>query len=375
MTTAEKNTKPLDEAQARTFFHAAYLALAKVQDASSRRVRTRILLLCLLCRYAGMRISEALQFRGEEDLDAERNVLVHGRWQRRIPLSADSAAQINTLCTDPCLMHDKGRICRMDQGYVRRSMEKIGRHLGIRVNPTVLRRTRESELLRMGVPSDLAQRFLGNAAPEPDGEERKLLRQIFRRWEEIRRVGRHNSFRGTVKSIRKASFSCTLHIATEKGMCIAAHCTMRAVNAMNLEPGSEVVATFRSLQVEFLGAAQEPNATVIEASESEECPPNAPSASASPCSSAYAMAKTPEVGLLPSQKPDIPDDNVFSAIVEEIWQGETEAKILLSLAGGSVTMILPNNVLSIAPGQLVRIRIAPEAVDVRSMPGMRIEKT
>ena len=148
-----------------------------------------------------------------------------------------------------------------------------------------------------------------------------------------------------------------------------------AVNAMNLEPGSEVVATFRSLQVEFLGAAQEPNATVIEASESEECPPNAPSASASPCSSAYAMAKTPEVGLLPSQKPDIPDDNVFSAIVEEIWQGETEAKILLSLAGGSVTMILPNNVLSIAPGQLVRIRIAPEAVDVRSMPGMRIEKT
>ena len=63
MTTAEKNTKPLDEAQARTFFHAAYLALAKVQDASSRRVRTRILLLCLLCRYAGMRISEALQFR------------------------------------------------------------------------------------------------------------------------------------------------------------------------------------------------------------------------------------------------------------------------------------------------------------------------
>ncbi len=79
--------------------------------------------------------------------------------------------------------------------------------------------------------------------------------------------------------------------------------------------------------------------------------------------------------MLPSQKPDIPDDNVFSAIVEEIWQGETEAKILLSLAGGSVTMILPNNVLSIAPGQLVRIRIAPEAVDVRSMPGMRIEKT
>ncbi len=341
MGAAEKNMKPLDEAQLRTFFHTAFRSRDEADSMAARRVRTRILLVCLLSRHAGMRISEALQFRDERDLDEEGNVHVHGRWERTVPLSTSAAGQIRSLCADPCLLRDRGCLCRMDQGYARRTIEALGRGLGIRVNPSVLRRTREAELLRMGVPSSLADRFMGNAVPEPDARERQRMRSLFRTWEASRRVGRHNTFRGVIKTLEKSPFTCLAGIDAGRGLRMEACCTLRALDAMGLEAGSEVMISFRSLQVEFLGPS--------ESGPGGMDPPGSASASKGQATSRPGDGR-----------------NIFSAVVDEVWKSGGEAKVLASLPGGSIALILREG-QNASPGQRILIRIAPEAVEIRPL--------
>ena len=253
----------LEERALRAFLQAFYRWHEEAAGPMQQCSRGRVLLICLLIRFAGLRLGEALAVDDADDIDKENAVLhVRGKWERVVPLPRTALKKILELRDAPCNVREKGRLCRLDQGYVRRIFTLRAKEAGLcSVNPTDIRNFREQELLRQGVPLSTVELVLGRGGSRRAGERELLqLRESFRLWEGSRQAGRHNMVSGRPLLVRKGEFSCLVHVVTPSGTAFAVRCSTRALSRLDIRDLQEVSVVVRSLQVKLLpGRERETN--------------------------------------------------------------------------------------------------------------------
>ena len=239
----------MNENELRRFLMSFYRWHEQAEGNAQRCSRTRMLFLCLLMRFTGMRPGEAFSFNDEKDLDAAKGeAVVGGRCSRAIPLSPRSMKKLEELRGSPFVLREKGRLCRMDQGYVRRVFEARGRDAGLpfRANPSMLRRAREEELLRMGMSQEAAAWILGRGG-KPDAALLQEARRKILIWEREQGIGRHNCFQGEVQDITRTRWCARITLRTESGLLLRILCTARTEARLGLAPGARVAASFRTM--------------------------------------------------------------------------------------------------------------------------------
>ena len=251
---SRKSADTLSEEGLRLFLDAFYRWRESAQGPGQLCSRSRVLFVCLLIRFGGLRLGEALSFDHREDLLAESSrIRVRGKWARELPLPRSGMKKLLDLAASPCFAGERGTISSLDQGYVRRIFEQRAQDAGIDIpmNPSTLRHFREGELLRGGVPLPSVERFLGKLGKELDGQDMALLEEAFRRWERERHVGRYNSFRGRVESVEQGSFSYRITLACDNGLSLRVRCSSRTAARLGVQEGFEMNAGLRMFDISF----------------------------------------------------------------------------------------------------------------------------
>ena len=244
-----------EEGQVRAFLQAFYRWYEGAGRPVQQCSRSRVLLVCLLVRVAGLRLGEALAVDDTADIDGSGGLLhVRGNWERVVPLPRTGLKKILELCEAPCNVRERGRLCRLDQGYVRRIFTLRAKEAGLcGMNPTDIRNFREQELLRQGVPLPTVELFLGRGGGwKLGGRETEQLCDAFRLWEDSRQTGRHNIVSGRPVLVRKGEFSSLVDIVASSGIAFAVRCSTRTLARMKIPELREVCVSVRSLQVQLL---------------------------------------------------------------------------------------------------------------------------
>ncbi|WP_273523650.1 TOBE domain-containing protein [Mailhella massiliensis] len=242
----------MEERELRAFLQAFYRWYEEARGPMQQCSRARVLLICLLVRFAGLRLGEALAVNDTDDIDEAQELLhVRGKWERDVPLPRTALKKILELRDAPCNVREKGRLCRLDQGYVRRIFSQRAKEAGLDgVNPTDIRDFREQELLRQGVSLPAVELFLGRGNGRKAGErETARIREAFRLWEGSRQAGRHNIVSGKPELVWKGELSCLIHITPPSGPAFAVRCSTRALSRLDILEQKEVSVFVRSLQV------------------------------------------------------------------------------------------------------------------------------
>lgn len=263
MNTSEKKIRPTeavpDEQGMRSFLQAFYHWYEAADSPVRQCSRSRVLLVCLLMRFAALRLGEALLFDDMVDIDRESLRLhVRGRRARSLPLPHSVMKRMLELCEAPCNVRERGRLCRLDPAYVRRIFATRAAEAGLSgLRPTALRKFREQELLRYGVSLSAAEFFLGRKDGAPGEEDIKQLENFCRRWEYTHQIGRHNTVQGKLTVLRRGEFSCDLEIVTEGGTPFAVQCSTRTFMRLELAARKTVAVSVRSLQVKLLRSCRQ----------------------------------------------------------------------------------------------------------------------
>ena len=245
----------LDEGQMKAFLRACYHWYENASSPSQQSSRSRVLLICLLIRFAALRLGEALSLNDRDDIDVEKGVLhVRGKWKRELPLPRTALTRLLELRDAPYNIRAKGELCRVDPAYVRRMFNRRAEEAGLSgMSPTGLRDFREQELLRHGVPLRTVEFFLGRRrGGQPVSGEITYLREIFRQWEYTSQTGRHNIVKGMLTVLRQGDFSTYLHLTTPAGTHFLIQCSTRTFARLDLAARHEASVFIRSLQVMVL---------------------------------------------------------------------------------------------------------------------------
>lgn len=321
----------LSEEGLRRFLDAFYRWRENAQGPSQQCSRTRVLFLCLLIRYAGLRLGEALAFDDTEDLrPAELSIRVKGKWARELPLPPSAMKKLEELYEAPYLVRERGRVCRLDQGYVRRLFEQRAQEAGLAhaMSPSTLRRYRETEMLKSGLPLQLVERYLGrqNRKAGPDENDMAQLALSFRRWESERRTGMYNTFHGRVERMEQGDFSSRILMTADSGETLLVRCSNRTAARFGLAEGSEVTASVRMLNIAVTESGQNRG-----------------------------------------------EGNCFSGIVRAVHVGKDEVKATFELPKGDrLSTVVPRaefECLALAEGRTATLSILPENVMLSSRKG------
>ncbi|WP_418765358.1 TOBE domain-containing protein [Mailhella sp.] len=245
----------LDERRLRSFLQAFYHWYEEASSPAQQCSRSRVLLICLLVRFAALRLGEVLSLDDMADIDAQKGMIhVRGKWRRDLPLPRSALNRLLELRDAPCNIRARGELCHLDPAYVRRIFAMRAEEAGLSgLSPTGLRNFREQELLRHGVPLPTVEFFLGRrkggqAAPG----ELAHLREVFRLWERASQTGRHNVVNGTLTLLQRGEFSCFLTLTTQAGTTFFIRCSTRTFVRLDLGERKKASAFIRSLQVVIL---------------------------------------------------------------------------------------------------------------------------
>jgi molybdate transport system regulatory protein len=304
--------------------------------------RRRILLIYLLIRYTGARLSEVLKLDTRRDIDgktrsvifrkAGRKDLAHGR---RVQIPEVLSAEIQTTLDSVPAAEDRGRLFDIDPGHVRRKFYERAAACGLpraMGAPEVIRRSRAVELLQGNVPLPVVQKILGHSTPSLAAayvnfseEDMRRVEAFFVERENRRRTSARNAFFGKVESVVRGDVQSRVEIATPGGNRIRAVITNGSLERLGLKQGSLVAAEVKAPWVTVYRGADDPGSSA---------------------------------------------DNVLAAAVERIARGKVTSEIVSRLADGteicSIVTDESRKALNLRPGDPVRVAFSAFTVVLHS---------
>jgi molybdate transport system regulatory protein len=272
------NGRCLDTVQLESL-ERSFRSWADVPDRSDiKSSRKRILLIFLLIRHTGARLSEVLYLAPSTDIDYKNN-LVHlckggaksGRPCREVEISEALSAEIQKILDEFQLGSTFTETFWVDPGHVRRKFyeraEAVGipRELGA---PDVIRRSRAVELLQSSMPLPVVQKILGHSTPNlaasyvefSDDEMRKVAKYFVDK-ESRRKTSARNAFYGKIHRIRKGDVQAIIEFTSVGGYPISAVITNHSVARLGLKRGALVVAEIKAPWVMLYKGDKEPLST------------------------------------------------------------------------------------------------------------------
>ncbi len=214
-------------------------------SASQRRSRERLRLVYLLVRHGALRLGEALRVNDLKDFDLSTTTIrIGGTRPREVQVSERAMAAMRSLVGSPDMEGLRGRVARLDQGYVRKRFYDVARACGLEPGaggPQVLRQSRAAELLRANVPLGIVQKFLGQRSPAQaaafmrfsDQEARRIVHAHLR-GEALRRSTARNAFTGSVTGLSLGEVSSLVELTTLAGARLHVMVTIESVQRLGL---------------------------------------------------------------------------------------------------------------------------------------------
>lgn len=278
----DKNTSPeyeegqgLDTAQLELLEEEFWRWVYHATRNDVRYSRLRVLLIFLVIRYTGAKLSEVLGMNPRKDVDCSRQVAVFrngdpAEWEAAVAEGADQAK------TGVREVQVSGKLCggvrrvaeamevfgglpeslNMDPGFVRRKFYERASACGFSKEaggPEMIRRARAVELKQGNVPLAAVQAMLGHSSPNLTSayvsfsdEEIKLATRRYLEKESRRGTSARNSFYGKVQAVARGDVQSRIDIVTSDGFSLVSIITNDSLDKLALAPGVMLVAEVKA---------------------------------------------------------------------------------------------------------------------------------
>jgi molybdate transport system regulatory protein len=241
--------------------------------ADVRQSRRRILLIFLLIRYTGAKLSEVLALDALRDLDRERHTVLFGesRSGREVHLSEALSLEIQSALADPAFKTSLGNAFRVDPGFVRRKFYERAEALGFPKRlggPEMIRKSRAIELLQGNMPLPAVQSMLGHSTPSLttahvsfSEDDIRQVTKFFMEKESFRRTSARNSFFGKITALRQGDIQTLVELTTHAGQAITTVITNDSLERLGLKKGKLITAEVKAPWVILQKQVKEPAST------------------------------------------------------------------------------------------------------------------
>jgi molybdate transport system regulatory protein len=238
-------------------------------DSSARAdldwARKRILLIFLLIRYTGAKLSEVLALNPFSDLDLDRHLVFLGKREggdrppREVQLSAALSSEVRVLLEDPLFKKAPEKALRVDPGHVRRKFYERAAACGFPKSlgaPEVIRKSRAMELMQNNVPLPVVQKIMGHGTPNlasalvaySEEDLQQVARFFFER-ESARKTSARNAFFGKIEAIEAGDIQARVVLVTSGGDRVTTVITNESLVRLGLKKGLLITAEVKAPQV------------------------------------------------------------------------------------------------------------------------------
>ena len=228
-----------------------------------RASRRRILLIFLLIRYTGAKLSEVLRLQPLRDMDFEGQYVHFGRWrgnsgrlQRKVQLSEALCDEIQAIISHSSFARGPQDMLKVDPGFVRRKFYERAEACGIAKQlgaPEILRRSRAVELMQNNMPLPAVQMLLGHSTPNLTSayvsfseEDIQQATRFFMEKESSRKTSARNAFFGKIQAIRQGDIQARVDLLTTGGYCITTVITSDSLQRLGLKVGKLITAEVKA---------------------------------------------------------------------------------------------------------------------------------
>ena len=240
-----------------------------------RLSRRRVLLIFLLIRYTGAKLSEVLSLDPLADIDVEgRTVRFWGpepakeAAARQVQISESLADEIRAVLADPGFGGMIGTRFGVDPAFVRRKFYErvaacgLDKHLG---GPEMLRKARAVELMQAKMPLAAIEKMMGTFMPQRHlahisfsaTEIEEATRRFVER-EASRKSSARNTFFGKITSIRQGDIQARITLITGSGHTVSTVITNDSLERLGLAPGVLIAAEVKAPWVVLYHGEKEP---------------------------------------------------------------------------------------------------------------------
>nr|NJM02663.1 TOBE domain-containing protein [Desulfobacula sp.] len=255
--------KCLDSAQLHELEKAFRTWAGESSRPDVRTARQRILIIFLLIRYTGAKLSEVLNLDPFRDIESETASVRFGpqtgepgRPQRKVHLAEAVCREIQEITADPAFKRIFPDKLRADPGFVRRKFYERAQACGFEKAlgaPELLRRSRAVELIGNNMPLPAVQMMLGHATPSPvssyvslSEEEFREVTRFFTEKESGRKTSARNSFFGKIETIQEGDIQTRIELVTLDGHRITTVITNDSVQRLGLKKGKWITAEVKA---------------------------------------------------------------------------------------------------------------------------------
>lgn len=225
-----------------------------------RLARRRILLVFLLIRYTGAKLSEVLALDPFADIEAQtvciRDLDGAEPCQRSVTISAQLSREIRETLADPDFRSSLDKLFCVDPAFVRRKFYERAEACGFDKRlggPEMIRRARAVELVRGNMPLPAVQKLLGHSTPNlttahlsySEDELQRVTRYHLER-EACRRTSARNSFYGKITTIKRGDVQALVTLTTPAGHRVTTIITLESLDRLGLQVGRLVTAEVKA---------------------------------------------------------------------------------------------------------------------------------
>lgn len=225
--------------------------------------RRRILIIFLLIRYTGAKLSEVLSLNPFEDIDTERkSVFFHGTntelkpGSREVQISEVLFHEIQSTIEHPVFKDFLQTLFVIDPGFVRRKFYERTQACGFPKQlggPEMIRRARAVELMQGNMPLPAVQMLLGHSTPNLttsyvsfSEDEMRQVTKHFMEKESSRKTSARNSFFGKIKEIQKGDIQTLVKLTTIGGEEVTTVITNDSLRKLGLKKGMMITAEVKA---------------------------------------------------------------------------------------------------------------------------------
>jgi molybdate transport system regulatory protein len=246
--------------------------------ADVRLSRRRILLIFLLIRYTGAKLSEVLALNPFHDIDFKHHLVFLGRTEkkngrppREVQIPEVLSKEIKSLLDDRTFKKYLGNLFKVDPGHVRRKFYERALDSGFPPAmgaPEIMRKSRAVELMQSNMPLPVVQRILGHSTLNVTAsyvafsdDDIQQVAKYFIEKESSRKTSARNSFFGKIRSIRKGDIQTKVEMITVGGDMVTTVITNDSLSRLGLKAGSLITAEVKAPWVVLQKSDREPEST------------------------------------------------------------------------------------------------------------------
>lgn len=239
------------------------------------KARRRILIVFLLIRYTGAKLSEVLALNPLKDIDLKRNVVVFRNpdtekevKHRRVQISEILSKELQEILSEPFSRNALPNLFGMDPGFVRRKFYERAEACGFSKQlggPEMIRKARAVELMQSNLPLPAVQKMLGHSTPNLtaayvsfSAEDIEQVTRLYVEREASRNTSARNAFFGKIQTIQRGDIQTRVVLSTISGYSITTVITNDSLEHLGLREGRLITAEVKAPWVILENDSKEP---------------------------------------------------------------------------------------------------------------------